>query len=157
MTDFKNDISGMVETVAEKYADYEGGNAYNLDILEKVKADILYRASGEGFRSEDGIFQNKAYMTAGFDRGIPDAIKRAIMDCIIELKDVDYDVDYLQVFNLVKVPVDGERKQKLTHTQEEPDRSDSYYINIPKDEMITEKVYVIDETEHHIFMLASDY
>lgn len=103
------------------------------------------------------MFQNNAYMTIGFQTEIPDRLKWSIVNEIKSLKNADYKVDYLQVFDLEKDLLKGRYVQKITHHQSEPDHSETKYLILPEDEILTTKIFVVDEDEHHMFMLASEY
>ena len=46
------------------------------------------------------MFQNKPFMTIGFQTDIPDQIKWSIINEIKSMENADYQVDYLQVFML---------------------------------------------------------
>jgi len=103
------------------------------------------------------MFQNSPFMTIGFQSEIPDQLKWSIVNEIKSLKNADYQVDYLQVFDLEKDLLKGHYVQKITHHQSEPDHSEIKYLILPEDEILTTKIFVIDETQHHVFMLASEY
>ena len=61
------------------------------------------------------------------------------------------DKDYLQVFSLSC----DERKQKITHSQEEPEYSKEYVFDTRT--AITEKIFVIDDKTHSTMLLANEY
>jgi len=103
------------------------------------------------------MFQNDPYMTVGFNTELSDQLKWTLVNRIKSLNKADYQVAYLQVFELEKDMIKGHWVQKITHHQSEPDHSETYYLILPDDEIITEKVFVIDENDHHMFMLASEY
>lgn len=103
------------------------------------------------------MFQNNAYMTVGFQNEISEQLKWSIMGRINNLKNADYTVDYLQVFDLEKYLLKGHYVQKIIHHQAQPDHTETKYLILPEDEILTTKIFVIDETEHHMFMLASEY
>lgn len=103
------------------------------------------------------MFQNNAYMTIGFQTEIPDQLKWSIINEIKNLKNADYKIDYLQVFDLQRDLFKGRYVQKITHHQSEPDHSETKYLILSEDEIIFTKIFVVDEGGHHTFMLASEY
>ena len=50
---------------------------------------------------------------------------------------------------------EGRRVQKIVHTQEQPPYEKEYILLT--DEIVTEKVFVIDDETHHTFLLAEEY
>ena len=50
---------------------------------------------------------------------------------------------------------EGRRAQKIVHTQEQPPYEKEYILLT--DEIVTEKVFVIDDETHHTFLLAEEY
>ena len=103
------------------------------------------------------MFQNSPFMTIGFQTEIPDQLKWSIMNEIKNLKNADYKIDYLQVFDLQRDLLKGHNIQKITHHQSQPNHSETKYLILPEDEIVYSKIFVIDEGEHHVFMLASEY
>ena len=99
-------------------------------------------------------FQNKAYMTNGFSERIPAAQKLMILDGINNAR-LFPECDYLQVFKLIPTDHEGRRAQKIVHTQEQPPYVKEYILLT--DEIVTEKVFVIDDETHHTFLLAEEY
>lgn len=100
------------------------------------------------------MFKNEAYMTIGYQTEIPDNIKEFISHIIGKCSQYS-DTDYLQVFRLHSDPND-DQSQIIEHTQEQPDKKMIYAI-IGDFDKVNNKVYVIDDTSHHTFMLASEY
>ena len=99
-------------------------------------------------------FQNTAYMTNGFSERIPAAQKLMILDGINNAR-LFTECDYLQVFKLMPTDHEGRRVQKIVHTQEQPPYEKEYILLT--DEIVTEKVFVIDDETHHTFLLAEEY
>ena len=103
------------------------------------------------------MFQNDPYMTVGFNAELSDQLKWTLVNRIKGLNKADYPVDYLQVFDLEKDMIKGHYVQKITHHQSEPKHIETHYLILPDDEIITGKVFVVDENDHHMFMLASEH
>ena len=61
------------------------------------------------------------------------------------------DKDYLQVFSLSE----ANGRQRIKHTQEEPEYYKEYVFDI--DIPITEKIFVIDDGTHSTMLLANEY
>ena len=61
------------------------------------------------------------------------------------------DRDYLQVFSLSEA--DG--RQRIKHTQEEPEYCKEYLFDIEKP--VTEKIFVIDDGTYSTMLLANEY
>ena len=99
-------------------------------------------------------FQNKAYMTNGFSERITAAQKLMILDGINNAR-LFPECDYLQVFKLMPTYHEGRMAQKIVHTQEQPPYEKEYVLLT--DEIVTEKVFVIDDETYHTFLLAEEY
>jgi precorrin isomerase len=110
-------------------------------------------------------FNGSKYMTIGFMK-LPEVIKLKVMEIIHEFvnesKDVERDIDYLQVIQLeVRVNESklGNRMiQRLIHTQEQPEYKK--VIEFECDNALSEKIFVIcDEypcEEIITFLLANE-
>ena len=59
--------------------------------------------------------------------------------------------DYLQVFELTRTAAG----QHIVHTQEQP--SYRYELDVPCEDAVTTKVYIIDDKTHVTMLLASEY
>lgn len=94
------------------------------------------------------MFENSRYLTCGVDATIPMELQLFMWACVDQLPD---ERDYLQVFELKAV--DG--KQFISHSSEQPEYRKEYLL--PSDSPITEKVYIIDDTDHSTMLLASEY
>lgn len=102
------------------------------------------------------MFNNDGYMTRGFSAEIPDEVKVVISELMVDVKK-DKDADYLQVFNLKPNILHGVTVQEIIHTQEVPPKSNTVNVVLFMDDPVTEKIFVIDDNDHHTFMLASEY
>jgi hypothetical protein len=64
-------------------------------------------------------------------------------------------LDYLQVFILSVESQNGQPVQKIIHSQEQPPWSKASLLAL--ENPITAKIYVIDDGDHHTFLLAEEY
>ncbi len=100
-------------------------------------------------------FDGKRYLTKGVNEQIPLALQIALWAKIEELRNVDIEMDYLQVFKLEMItnPIS---LLKVTHSQEQPLYKKEYVVeNMEIEENLT--VFVIDDVEHVTMLLASEY
>ena len=97
------------------------------------------------------MFQNKRYMTRGFQDTIPLDLQLTIFQLIDELK-TKSKMDYLQVFEL---EAESKYIQKLEHRMEEPTYKKKYRFAFTKP--ITAKIFVIDDGNQTTFLLAEEY
>lgn len=102
-------------------------------------------------------FNNPGYMTRGFHAEIPTETQQMIFTLMNKAKQTLPAMDYLQVFKLDKVSSNGSFLQCLTHTQEIPPFEETVFLVLPEDQIITTKIFVIDDGDHHTFLLASEY
>lgn len=100
------------------------------------------------------MFQNR-YMTKGISSEIPFYLQN-LMWIMIETMETDKK-DYLQIFELSKVVVNGKVFQKIIHRQEQPEYEKSLTILANEDDTVTKKVYVIDDETHCTMLLAEEY
>lgn len=99
-------------------------------------------------------FNNNAYMTTGFSERIPAAQKLMILDGINNAR-LFPECDYLQVFELTSTTYEGKKAQKIAHSQEQPPYKKEHILLT--DNVVTEKVFVIDDETHHTYLLAEEY
>ena len=69
------------------------------------------------------------------------------------IQDMSPQKDYLQVFECTLE--DG--KQKIIHSQEEPEFKKEYLLKLADTPIFIGKVFVIDDGDHSAMMLASEY
>lgn len=103
------------------------------------------------------LFNNPGYMTRGFQAEIPIETQQMIFTLMNKAKQTLPEMDYLQVFKMVKISSNGSSLQGLTHAQEIPPFEETVYLALPEDQIITTKIFVIDDGDHHTFLLASEY
>lgn len=94
------------------------------------------------------MFNNQRYLSRGVDDTIPIELQLFMWGCIDQMPE---ERDYLQIFDLEQVGT----MQSITHKSEKPEHQKVYLF--PSDSPITEKIYVIDDSDHSTMILASEY
>ena len=98
------------------------------------------------------MFDSKKYITKGIEATLPPGMD-SLLWLLIETMEVSKK-DYLQVFELS--PNQGQ--QHIVHRQEQPPYEKEYDINWNGcDELVTAKVFVIDDYDHSTMLLAEEY
>ena len=95
------------------------------------------------------MFQNPKYLTCGAQSTLPAWLVLLLWHLIGRIPDEQR--DYLQVFRLSRTATG----QHITHEQEQP--SYSYEMDIPCDDAVNAKIFVIDDQTHSTMLLAEDY
>jgi hypothetical protein len=97
-------------------------------------------------------FKNTRYITKGIVSKIPLYLQLIMWDLIDKMEVSEK--DYLQVFKLSK----EDDKQKIIHTQEVPEYTKEYlFSKVPDSDLITTKIFIIDDVSHSTMLLASEY
>lgn len=91
------------------------------------------------------------YLTRGVNEQIPIDLQLFCWKCYEEAKTTG-NYDYLQVFELKPI---GEDTQQIEHRQEVPEYKQIYYLNSINP--IQEKIFIIDEEEYVMMLLAEEY
>ncbi len=94
------------------------------------------------------MFNNGFYVTRGVSEKIPLPLQIIMWELI---EDLPVDKDRLQVFSLSE----ENGRQVLKHSQEVPEYEKEYILDM--EEVITEKIFVIDDETHSTMLLASEY
>lgn len=101
------------------------------------------------------MFDNPRYITKGFQHAIP-LETQLILFYLLDSTKNTRELDYLQVFDLTVQTLNHNRNlQKIVHSQEQPKWSRTVYY--PVKDFVTTKVFVIDDGDHHTFLLADEY
>ena len=95
------------------------------------------------------MFNNPRYCTRGISSEVP-LLMQIILWGLIDSMEVA-EKDYLQIFRLSA----ENGKQKIIHTQEQPEYSKEYLF--PSEAPITAKIFVIDDETHTTMLLAEEY
>ncbi|WP_427180043.1 DUF960 family protein [Paenibacillus sp. TC-CSREp1] len=99
------------------------------------------------------MFKGPKFITRGVKENIPPFMQN-ILWYLIETMEVK-EKDYLQVFQLGSVMVDGKRKQTITHSQQQPEYRTDYTVCAKQ--IVLEKIFVIDDLTHCTMLLAEEY
>ena len=95
------------------------------------------------------MFENQKFLTCGVRAEIPSWLTNLMwhmgLTMGVESK------DYLQVFTLTKTPT----SQHVVHEQEQPPYR--YELDVPCDDAVDAKVFVIDDSTHSTMLLAEEY
>ena len=94
------------------------------------------------------IFNNQKFITRGVAENIPIPLQMLMWEMI---RTLPVDKDYLQVFSLSEK--DG--KQRIIHTQEEPEYEKEYVLNITP--ITNGKVFVIGDNTHSTMLMDYEY
>lgn len=95
------------------------------------------------------MFQNPKYLTCGAQRTLPGWLVLLLWHLIGRIPDEQR--DYLQVFRLSRTATG----QHITHSQEQPPYS--YEMDVPCDDAVNAKIFVIDDQTHSTMLLAEEY
>ena len=100
--------------------------------------------------------QNR-YVTCGIDQRLPQDLQRLIWTSIdARILFSNEKIDYLQVFTFKKL---DEEILALHHEQEEPPMLNVHYTNYRPEyeEILHEKIFVIDDGDHSTMLFAYEY
>lgn len=100
--------------------------------------------------------QNR-YLTCGIDQRLPQELQRLIWTSIdMRVLLAKEKIDYLQVFTFKKI---DDEILALHHEQEQPPMLNVHYTNYRPEyeEILNEKIYVIDDGDHSTMLFAYEY
>ncbi len=100
------------------------------------------------------MFENPRFVTKGFQSSIPITTQLILFHMLDSIKHT-HRLDYLQVFTLSIEKQDGQNLQKIVLSQEKPPRSKVCLF--PLENPVAAKIFVIDDYDHHTFLLAEEY
>ncbi len=105
------------------------------------------------------MFDGPTYTTQGILQTLPMPVIWTIWGLILERKQNGANLDYLQVFNLSRDTDNSEGNdfQIIEHTQEQPEHTATHRLSVAKSQVVTAKVFVIDDTSHCTMLLADEY
>ena len=100
--------------------------------------------------------KNNRLITRGISERLPLQIIAQLWLSIDFQLNAKYEMDELQVFKFEKV---SDTVLAITHEQEVPERKTVIYCEYQKDfeEILNEKVYIINEGDHSIMLFATEY
>lgn len=93
------------------------------------------------------------YITCGVRDTIPIETQTRMWSMYDSMPD---ERDYLQVFNLKKLPLCNATAQRIVQTAEEPQYTASSVI-LRVEKAVEAKVYIIDDGDHVTMLLAEEY
>ena len=96
------------------------------------------------------MFKNKRFITKGAESDVPLLLQLFMWECIDEMQEPK---DYLQVFEFML----SDNKQKIIHSQEEPEYKREYLLKLSDTLFYIGKIFIIDDGEHSTMLLASEY
>lgn len=99
------------------------------------------------------MFTGSKFITRGIRDNVPPFLQH-ILWYLIETMEVE-EKDYLQVFHLEGTMENGKNKQKIVHTQEQPEYRKEYAIC--SRQIVNAKIFVIDDATHCTMLLAEEY
>ena len=95
------------------------------------------------------MFNNQKFLTRGVMADIPSWLTNLMWHMVLTMEVPRK--DYLQVFILTKTPTG----QHIVHEQEQ--QPYSYELDVPCDDAVDAKVFVIDDLTHSTMLLAEEY
>ena len=95
------------------------------------------------------MFRNPRYLTKGVCHTVPDWLVRLLWSLVDRVPNNKR--DDLQVFRLTRTGTG----QHIAHSQEQP--LYSYEMDVPCDDAITAKIFVIHDQTHSTMLLAEEY
>ena len=95
------------------------------------------------------MFENQKFITRGVLCNIPAELADLMWHMVLTMEVKEK--DYLQVFKLTKPPTN----QHIVHEQEQPPYR--YELDVPCDDAVDAKVFVIDDLTHSTMLLAEEY
>ena len=95
------------------------------------------------------MFNNQKFLTRGIESEIPSWLVHLMRHIVLTMEVKGK--DYLQVFKLTKTPVG----QHIVHEQEQP--TYRYELDVPCDDAVDAKVFIIDDLTHSTMLLAEEY
>ena len=101
--------------------------------------------------------REKRYVTGGIDQRVPQELQCLIWTSVdMRVLLANEKIDYLQVFTFKKI---DEEILSLHHEQEQPPILNVHYTNYRPEyeEIINEKIYVIDDGDHSTMLFAYEY
>lgn len=99
------------------------------------------------------MFDGKRYMTNRIKAEIPIYMQNLLL-FLVETMEVS-EKDYLQVFELEETAIDGKPVQRIIHKQENPPYRKEH--TIPIKNIVTEKIFIIDDGTHSTMLLSEEY
>lgn len=100
------------------------------------------------------MFDKEKYISKRIKDKLPQELILILWNLIEEARQ-HTQLDYLQIFHLSKVTIDGITMQKVTHLQEKPEYKNEAFLLCSH--AINNKIYCIDDETHSTMLLANEY
>ena len=101
-------------------------------------------------------FTGNRYLTVGVQNEIPLPLQILMWSLIDKNIKKGLEMDYLQVFELKEILINGEAYQDIIHSQEVPKRVHKVATNLSSPPIIA-KIFVIDSEDYVTMLLSSEY
>lgn len=100
--------------------------------------------------------QTPRYVTRGIDEEMPPELQIAMWQSINTMRRAWKKLDYLQVFKFENL---SDSVLAVRHEQERPARFAVFYVPFQEEyrKILSEKVFVIDDTDHCTMLFAKEY
>ena len=95
------------------------------------------------------MFENQKFLTWSVENEIPSWLINLMWHMVLTIEVEGK--DYLQVFTLTKTST----SQHIVHEQEQPPYR--YELDVPCDDAVNAKVFVVDDLTHSTMLLAEEY
>lgn len=100
------------------------------------------------------MFDKEKYITKNIQNQLPQETILFLWTLIDKARN-HTELDYLQIFYLSNVTVDGVTIQKITHIQENPKYKNEVFLLC--NNAINNKVFCIDDETHSTMLFANEY
>ena len=101
------------------------------------------------------MFNNPKYLTKGIAAELPLALQLCLWQIISDLSR-RISLDYLQVFRLEAISINGLSFQQITHSQELPPYKNTVTIRFNQP-VSNRKIFCIDDQTHSTMLFAEEY
>ena len=98
---------------------------------------------------------NNRHITRGIQSELPFELQIILWSMIDENIKKGLEMDYLQVFTLKSINIDGMIMQEINHSQEQPEYKNTFAFE--SDNPISAKIFVIDDLIHSTMLLNYEY
>lgn len=102
-------------------------------------------------------FRGSRHKTVGIENEVSELLQGIMWGLIDHNISKGLEMDYLQVFKLEVIKKDGIQTQKITHSQEVPERKFETMIDGAEFEPVSAKIFVISENDYAVMMLGEEY
>ena len=102
------------------------------------------------------MFDNERYITCGISDKVPEELQQTLWSAIELQRKFCSQLDYLQVFTFQRI---GKDTLAIRQSQEQPNFGITHYTNYKKEyeEILNEKIFIIDDGSHSTMLFAKEY